>query len=43
MSLNITARVMPNHMGTPTLKDGVRLLYASHDTMSDATDWKGFE
>ena len=42
--LTITCRVMPHHLGTPALKDGVHLLHGSGgDAMSDATDWKGFE
>ena len=42
--LTITCRVMPHHLGRPSLKDGVRLLHGSGcDAMSEATDWKGFE
>ncbi|XP_066925223.1 adipose-secreted signaling protein-like [Clytia hemisphaerica] len=40
--LTLTSRIMPHHMGTPALKDGVRLLQGSPGSTSDATDWKGF-
>lgn len=42
--LTLTCRVIPHHLGTPSLKDGVRLIHGSGGDMeSDATDWKGFD
>ena len=42
-TLKMVSRVMPHHLGTPSLKSGIRLLHGAPDTMSDTTDWKGFE
>lgn len=43
LTLNITSRIMPNHLGTPALKTGVKLIQSASDAMSDATDWQGFD
>lgn len=43
-TLKIRSKLMGNHMGTPALKSGVKLLHKAFDVSSDAaSDWQGFE
>ncbi len=43
LKLHIYARVMGKRKGTAMLKNGIKCIHVQDDTMSEGSDWQGFE
>lgn len=39
----IDARIMGKNKGTPMLKEGVKCIHIPDDSVSEASDWQGFD
>ena len=39
----INARVMGKNKGTPMLKNGIKCIHIPDDSVSEASDWQGFD
>eukprot|EP00794_Sanderia_malayensis_P005330 gene5330-5999_t len=43
LKIHIFARIMGKHKGTAMLKNGIKCIHIQDDTLSDNSDWQGFE